>query len=70
MEIHVDTVIRLMAVGASLLLLLLLLAGQVRPSLKLALTGLIVGGAAYLINTYPDLRLSDTMSPIVDLIGL
>ena len=50
MEIHVDTVIRLMSVGASLLLLLLILAGRVSMTLKIAIAGMAIGGSVYLIN--------------------
>lgn len=51
MDIHFDTIIRLTAVGAGMLLLLLSLTGQVRRPLKIPLAGMIIGGAAYLINS-------------------
>lgn len=50
---QIDTVIRLMAVGATMLLLAILLAGRVRVGLKVPLAGLAVGAAAYLVNSSP-----------------
>lgn len=47
----IDTTVRLISVGATLLLLILLLVGQVRAPLKLALGGLLVSAIAYLINS-------------------
>ncbi len=46
-----DTVVRLVSIGASLLLLLLLLAGQASRGIKVALVGLLLGAMAYLINS-------------------
>jgi len=51
MEIDADIIIRLMGVGASSLLLIMLIAGSIRQSLKTPLIGLVIGGAGYLINT-------------------
>lgn len=48
---QLDIIVRLMAVGASLLLLALLMTGAVRPALKIPLAGLVIGGASYLINS-------------------
>ncbi|MEE9434525.1 MAG: helix-turn-helix domain-containing protein [Sphingorhabdus sp.] len=70
MEIHVDTVIRLMSVGASLLLLLLILVGRVRWSLKIALAGLLIGGSAYLINSSSFLPIPQNFRYAIDLISL
>jgi|GEM_PF-3772653 len=46
-----DTVVRLVSIGASLLLLLLLLAGQASPGITVTLVGLLLGAMAYLINS-------------------
>ena len=70
MEIEIDTAVRLMGVGASLLLLIIVLAGRVREPLKIILAGLIVGGAAYLINTSEQLDISGPFKPPLDLISL
>jgi AraC-like DNA-binding protein len=48
---RVDIAVRLVACGANLLLLVLLLAGEMRPGLKLPLAGLLVGAIGYLLNT-------------------
>lgn len=62
-----DTSVRLIAVGASLLLLTLLLAGQVRPAIKLALAGLLVSAAAYLVNSSTVIHPPRSIHPFVDL---
>lgn len=67
---RVDIAVRLVACGASLLLLLLLLAGEIRRGLKLPLAGLTLGSIGYLLNsssalfdeTRPLLPLSDFLS--------
>jgi AraC-like DNA-binding protein len=48
---QIDVVVRLVACGASLLLLVLLLTGDVRRGLKLPLAGLLIGSIGYLINS-------------------
>jgi len=48
---RLDIAVRLVACGASLLLVLLLLTGEMRRGLKLPLTGLLVGSIGYLLNS-------------------
>ncbi|MBA4052612.1 MAG: hypothetical protein C0472_12200 [Erythrobacter sp.] len=48
---QIDIVVRLVACGASLLLLVLLLTGEVRRGLKLPLAGLLLGSIGYLLNS-------------------
>ncbi|WP_285709497.1 AraC family transcriptional regulator [Erythrobacter oryzae] len=48
---RLDIAVRLLACGASLLLVLLLLTGEMRRGLKLPLAGLLVGLIGYLLNT-------------------
>lgn len=48
---RVDIAVRLLACGASLLLVMLLLAGEMRRGLKLPLAGLLVGSIGYLLNS-------------------
>ncbi|MEE1877271.1 hypothetical protein [Altererythrobacter litoralis] len=62
-----DTSVRLVAVGATLLLLVLLLAGEVRRPIKVALAGLLLGAAAYLFNSAEGLRPSPALRPLIDL---
>lgn len=70
MEIHVDTVIRLMAMGAGVLLLLLLMLGEVRNALKLPLAGMIVGGVLYLFNSSNSMGVGSPFFEPLDLISL
>lgn len=70
MEIDADIIIRLMAVGASSLLLVNLLTGSIRRPLKIPLLGLVVGGAAYLINTSGTLDRATPFLIFIDLISL
>lgn len=65
-----DTIIRLMAVGASALLLLVLLAGHVRRSLKLSLAGILVGGAFYLLLSSTTLNIPPFSRPALDYLSL
>lgn len=67
---HLDIIVRLMAVGASLLLLVVLLAGVVRPALKIPLAGLVVGGAAYLVNSAGLIEPQLVIRRVLDLISI
>ena len=70
MELDANIVIRLMGVGASSLLLVLLLAGSIRASLKIPLVGLVVGGASYLINTSGMMDRGTVLLIAIDLVSL
>ncbi len=59
---RIDIAVRLLACGATLLLLVLLLVGEVRRDLKLPLAGLLVGSIGYLLNTSSQL-FHDTPTP-------
>ena len=48
---RIDIAVRLVACGASLLLLVLLVTGNVRRDLKLPLVGLLLGSSGYLLNS-------------------
>ena len=48
---QIDLVVRLVTCGATLLVLVLLLTGEVRRGLKLPLAGLLVGSIGYLLNS-------------------
>lgn len=65
-----DTTIRLISVGATLLLLLLLLAGQVRATLKIALGGLLISAIAYLINSSTVISPPREIRPYIDLASI
>lgn len=67
---NLDTSVRLIAVGASLLLLSLLLAGQVRGPIKIALGGLLISAVAYLVNSSTVIHPPRTLRPFVDLAAI
>jgi len=69
MDIHPDTVIRLMGVGAMVLLLAVLIAGRVQRPLKIAMTGILIGSAAYLVNTSTALRFPPNFMPFMDFLS-
>ena len=48
---QLDITLRIATAGASMMLLLLLVAGQARRSIKLSLSGLLLGAVAYLFNS-------------------
>lgn len=55
MIVAAEPALRLLAIGADLMLLAALLAGGARPAMKAALAGLLVGVACYLMNhLFPD----------------
>lgn len=65
-----DTNIRLIATEASLLLLTLLLAGNVRRAMKLPLASLLVGAVAYLVNLSSAARALAEYTPLIDLASI
>lgn len=69
-QMQLDIIVRLMAVGASLLLLVVLIAGSVRPALKIPLAGLVVGGAAYLVNSAGLIEPQQVIRRLIDLVSI
>jgi AraC-like DNA-binding protein len=68
---RVDIAVRLLACGANLLLLVLLLSGEVRRALKLPLAGLLVGAIGYLVNsTSPLFFGKPTSLPLGDFLSI
>lgn len=65
-----DIAVRLIACGASLLLLVLLLAGEVRRELKLPLAGLLVGVIGYLLNSASGLVGAPRQFPLSDFLSI
>ncbi|MEP0189883.1 MAG: helix-turn-helix domain-containing protein [Erythrobacter sp.] len=66
----IDTAVRLVASGATLLLLTLLLAGEVRAALKVPLAGLMVGALAYLANSSTAAQTLSASMPLVNLASI
>ncbi|TNE35040.1 MAG: AraC family transcriptional regulator [Alphaproteobacteria bacterium] len=65
-----DTTVRLMSMGASLLLLIVLMAGQVRTPIKISLVGLLLSAIAYLVNSSTTLTPPEDVRRFVDLVSL
>jgi AraC-like DNA-binding protein len=65
-----DFYIRLIAIGAGLMLLALLVEGRMRVTIKVTLVGLIMGAIAYLINSSPVLEPSGLPDIALDLVAL
>ncbi|WP_394727329.1 helix-turn-helix domain-containing protein [Altererythrobacter sp. GH1-8] len=66
----IDIALRFIAIGSSLLLLILLLAGAVRTSIKVPLAGLLLGAMAYLLNSSPAIREFLPLFRFADLLSL
>ena len=60
----------LIAIGASSLLLVMLIAGQIRWALRLPLVGLLLGAASYLVQSSAVLDPPLALRPLVDLVSL
>lgn len=67
---QLDIAVRLVACGANLLLLVLLLAGEMRPGLKLPLAGLLIGAIGYLLNTTRGIVGLPGHFPLVDFVSI
>ena len=67
---HFDYLTRLIAIGAGLMLIAQLVAGDVREQLRLPLIGMIVGTIGYLINSSPQFTSQSAMDPWIDLVSI
>lgn len=65
-----DTAIRLLAIGAQLMMLTVLVMTNVRRELRIPLTGLLIGAAGYLINSSTQMDVRGTWAPWIDLISI
>lgn len=65
-----DLLVRTIAIGASLMLLALLVEGEMRREFRISLVGLIVGTVGYLINSTPLIGQSNWVDPWVELVSL
>lgn len=65
-----DFLVRVMAIGASVMLVAQLTAGEVRPAIKVPLIGLIIGSIAYLINSSAAMQPTGFVDPFVDLVSI
>ena len=67
---QIDIVVRLVTCGATLLVLVLLLTGEVRRGLKLPLAGLLVGSIGYLLNSSSLIVYGTPAQPWTDLASI
>jgi AraC-like DNA-binding protein len=67
---QVDYLVRLIAVGAGLLLLAQLVAGEIRAKVKFPVVAMIVGVIAYLLSTSPMATSPGLIDPWLDLVAL
>ena len=65
-----DTTVRLVSIGAALLLLVLVIAGKARRPIKIALIGLLFSAIAYLINSSTVITVPQPYRPFVDLASI
>ena len=70
MTLEVDFALRFVTIGAALLLLVSINSGPIRRPLQIALSGMLMGGACYVINSSPDLRAPYGIHPFVDLFAI
>lgn len=67
---QLDFLVRVVTIGASLMLIAQIAAGEVRASIKMPLLGVIVGSIAYLINSSAALHPAGRIEPLVDLAAI
>jgi AraC-like DNA-binding protein len=67
---NADYLVRLLAIGAGLMLIAQLVAGDVRGAIKLPLVAMLVGVVAYLINAAPLALAGHPLKPLVDLFSI
>ncbi|BDI60702.1 helix-turn-helix domain-containing protein [Qipengyuania nanhaisediminis] len=67
---QVDYLVRMIAIGAGLMLIAQLAGGEVRRAIKLPLVAMIVGSIAYLINVSPLMLAESPIDPWVDLFAI
>lgn len=65
-----DFLVRLMAIGAALMLLAQIVSGEVRKAIKLPAVGMIIGVIAYLVNSMPQLGRDQLFVPFLDLVSI
>ncbi len=65
-----DYLIRMIAVGAGLMLIALFIANDVRAHIKLPLVGMVIGAIGYLINTTPLMMATSPLDPAIDFVAI
>lgn len=67
---QIDFLVRMIAIGAALMLIAQLAGGEVRAAIKLPLVAMIIGVIAYLINVSPLMLADGPLDPFVDLFAI
>lgn len=70
MNLGWDIVLRLVTMGADLLLIVLVCVGQVRRPLRLALIGMLFGSICYLLNSTPQFGIARPVRMGIDLFSI
>ncbi|MEM7667276.1 MAG: helix-turn-helix domain-containing protein [Pseudomonadota bacterium] len=65
-----DFLLRIVTIGAGLMLLALCVAGEIRTAIKVPLVGMIIGVIGYLLNATPLMSSTNSMDPWVDLLAM
>lgn len=67
---QLDFLVRMVAIGAGLMLIAQLVAGEARSAIKLPLVALIVGSIGYLVNSSPLMLASGPVNAWIDLVAI
>lgn len=67
---HFDFYVRVIAIGAGLMLIAQLVSGEVRERIKIPAVGMLVGVIGYLINSSPALGPQGPLDPWIDLVSI
>ena len=65
-----EIALRLATIGADLLLIVLLIAGDVRRPLRVALIGMLFGSACYLLNSAPQFGIARPVRLVIDIFSI
>lgn len=67
---NIDFLVRMIAIGAGLMLIAQIVAGEVREKIKLPLVAMIIGVIGYLINSAPLMTKGGLFDPWIDLLAI
>lgn len=70
MGTSLEIALRLVTIGADLLMIALLLANRVRGPLRIALVGMLLGSTCYLLTSSPAFGLDSTLRSLLDLFSV
>ena len=67
---QIDYFVRLISIGAGLMLVAQLVAGEIRPKIKLPVIAMTVGAIGYLLSSTPFTMSPNPIDPLIDLLAL